>query len=418
MGHFRDDSEVVAKEKGEIQMRHQTVAGAAIALAFSSSSFAGNLFLDTFDTDTSANWTVNQGPGTNDAVFSFDYSTLGIPSAPNSTGGTTRGLRLRANVPPGAPTFGGLSVSPTGLSLSGNYMIRADVFLQAPGPFPAGGTGSTQVTGMGLGTAGVTAQWAGGVQDSVWFGATGDGGSSVDFRAYSRDAGTGYPDGSTVFAATGTGNRNNTHPYYTAFFTGVQPPAAQQTLFPGSQTGTTAPGAAGMTWREYRIVYYGGIAKFSIDGLLIATVDVANLNNPVAGSNILLNQHDINATQTTAALADLLAGIFDNVRVDSLLLGDIDEDGVVNNQDIAPFVAGLTGGTLSPSAAFNADVNQDGVLNNQDIAPFVALLTGGGSRPLADLAGDPEFAPLVALVPEPASLSFLAVGALALRRRR
>ena len=395
-------------------LRHACLAAAVAA----SPALAGNLFLDDFDTDTSANWTVNQGPGTTDAVFSFDYSTLGIPSAPNTTGGTTKGLRLRANVPTGAATFGGLSVSPTGLSLSGDYMIRADVFLQAPGPFPAGGTGSTQVTGMGLGTAGVTPQWAGGVQDSLWFGATGDGGSSVDFRAYSPDAGTGYPDQSPVFAATGAGNRNNTHPYYQAFFTGVEPPLAQQSLFPASQTGTTSLGAAGMAWREYRIVYFGGVAKFSIDGLLIATVDMANLSNPVAGSNILLNQHDINSSQTTTDLADLLAGIFDNVRVDSLLLGDINEDGVINNQDIGPFVAALTGGTLSPSAAFNADVNGDGIVNNQDIAPFVDLLTGAGSRPLADLASDPQFAPLVALVPEPMSLSLLALGMLALRRRR
>ena len=56
------------------------------------------------------------------------------------------------------------------------------------------------------------------------------------------------------------------------------------------------------------------------------------------------------------------------------------------------------------------------MVNNQDIAPFVALLTG--PRPLSEFANDPDFAPLIALVPEPASLSLLALGGLALRRRR
>jgi autotransporter-associated beta strand protein len=99
------------------------------------------------------------------------------------------------------------------------------------------------------------------------------------------------------------------------------------------------------------------------------------------------------------------------------LVGDIDVSGAVNNQDIAPFVALLTGGTPSGAVGFAADVDGNGVVNNQDIAPFVALLTGG--RPLADVAGDPEFAPLVALVPEPGTLSLLAAaGVLGLRRRR
>ena len=106
------------------------------------------------------------------------------------------------------------------------------------------------------------------------------------------------------------------------------------------------------------------------------------------------------------------------ILTDFATRGDVDRDGAINNQDIAPFVAVLTGTPpVAPSAlGFAADVDGNGVVNNQDIAPFVALLTG--PRPLAELANDPDFAPLIALVPEPASLSLLALGGLALRRRR
>jgi hypothetical protein len=66
--------------------------------------------------------------------------------------------------------------------------------------------------------------------------------------------------------------------------------------------------------------------------------------------------------------------------------GDLDRNGVVNNQDIAAFVQGLTDPSAY-SAAFGhaplavGDVNGDGAFNNQDIAPFVALLTGGRPTP-------------------------------------
>jgi hypothetical protein len=61
-----------------------------------------------------------------------DYGTVGIPPAPHTTNATTRGLKLEANV--GAPTFTGLSVSPTGKGFDGDYRLSFDMWINYNGP--------------------------------------------------------------------------------------------------------------------------------------------------------------------------------------------------------------------------------------------------------------------------------------------
>ncbi len=276
-------------------------------------------FLDNFDADHTSAWTVNKSTGANanDANshtnFFFDYSTVGIASAPNS-GGTTRGLRMDANTAGGI--FSGLSVSPTGQSFIGDYRLRLDMWMNFIGPAPAGGSGSTQAAGAGVGTAGTVAQWAGGAQESVHFSMTLDGNSSVDWRAYSSVAPSGYLAASGVFAA-GTGTspdaRNNSHPYY-AQFGGIAPPAAQATLFP-TQTGNTVVGSAGFAWRDVIIDKVGSIVTWSVDGLKIATVDSSTAT--LGDSNILLNYFDTNSSSSTDTTGMNFA-LYDNVRVQAL----------------------------------------------------------------------------------------------------
>jgi hypothetical protein len=285
------------------------VLTAALAQAGKDAS-AQSLFSANFETDTTANWTVNKATADNFADFFFDYSTVGIPAAPHSVAGTTRGLKLQAN--PSAGVFSGLSVSPTGQHFTGSYTVRFDLWMNYNGPLPAGGNGSTQVTSYGLGTGGTTAQWAGGTQDSVWFGATGDGGSSVDYRAYSPAYPTGAVPTNGVFTAgtsTSPDARNNTHPYY-AQFGGATAPAAQLTLFP-EQTGATGAGAAGMAWRDVVITKEGSVVKWWIDGLSLAGVDISGLS---LMDNIFFGQFDINATSSSGVDA-MIFGLIDNVQV-------------------------------------------------------------------------------------------------------
>ena len=56
----------------------------------------------------------------------------------------------------------------------------------------------------------------------------------------------------------------------------------------------------------------------------------------------------------------------------SILLGDVNLDGVVDLLDVAPFVELLA----NQGFQAEADVNSDGLVNLLDVAPFIAILTG------------------------------------------
>ena len=68
---------------------------------------------------------------------------------------------------------------------------------------------------------------------------------------------------------------------------------------------------------------------------------------------------------------------FDNIEISSvpelieILLGDIDQNGVVNFLDISPFIGLLSSGQFQAEA----DTNEDGVVNFLDISPFITILS-------------------------------------------
>ncbi|MBK9138353.1 MAG: hypothetical protein IPM17_06245 [Verrucomicrobia bacterium] len=326
------------------------------------------LFTENFDSNPAANWVVNQGPSDGVADFFFDYSTVGVPPAPG-TSAPTRGLKLQANLTSGV--FGGLSVSPAGQSFSGNYRLRFDLWQNFNGPFPDGGPGSTQIAGAGIGTAGTTPQWPGGTQDSLWFAATGDGGSGVDYRAYSPAAPTGYTEASGIFAANA---RDNGNPYY-AELGRETAPDNQLALFP-TQTGATYPGTMGMQWRDVVITKQGNTVTWHVDGLLIATVDVSAIN--FGGGNILFMHSDINAGSSTDPLApDLAFSLVDNVRVEQLPAGPA-EPATITNIAVSGSTVTLT--FTAPGGAPGDFAVVGGAAVNGPYAPEVATITSTGAN--------------------------------------
>lgn len=315
----------------------------AFAMAACATSVHGAAFLfsESFDSDPSANWTVNSwlgaptssgGSAANSADFFFDYSSAGIPSAPNSIGGTTRGLKLQANISGSGPVSGlppGISVSPTGQSFTGDYSLRFDWWSNFIGGttggigFAGGGSGSTQLSTFGVLTSGNLANYIGS-SDGVFYGATADGASAADYRAYSVTAKSGYStattgvNGQNVFAA---GSQQNTNAYYaTPFPGGKSAPLIQQTTYPTTQFGTTLVGTPSFTWNDVLIEKIGSTITWTVNGTLLATTNTAGFATPTAGNNILFGQADtsVGAGTPAATFQALDFSLIDNVRVQGI----------------------------------------------------------------------------------------------------
>jgi hypothetical protein len=326
------------------------------------------LYTEDFDTDHSANWLLkanegfgqspSDGVGEPDATadFFFDYSDVGIPSAPNSTGGTTRGMKIQANLIAGI--FGAASASPVGQSFTGDYKVKFDMWGNYVGDptlgLTPGGVGQSMMVTSGIMVDGVTGV-APGVLEGVWFAAMVDGGSTADFRAYSKEREISYQlpidaavldevgqpiDGHATYHG-GVVNRNSSQQFYMDNFGGVSAPAAQVSEYP-QQLGTTPLGSVGMEWHAVEIAKIGNLVTWTMDGVLLITVDMTNFvsTDLPDGNNIFFGHSDINAgSSAEPSRFDLQFALFDNIVVEAVEVGqdgDHNGDGVV---DTADFVA-------------------------------------------------------------------------------
>lgn len=289
-------------------------------------AFGQTLYTEGFDVAINPNtWTVNaSGNGTDKTVdYFFDYSTVGIPSAPNSTGGSTRGMKLQANL--SANIAGGINVSPNGKSFTGDYALRFDLWSNFIGAEVGstdplldglweGGGSSTKFSLYGILSSGVGENYMTGgrlgVAEALYFANSGDGQSGFDFRVHGPGTATDHGPGgfrSTVETGSATPANNydpvldagvsfaDTYPVghpdegltnrgvfldptvpfdpndsnitdgflYQAAFPSVAAPG-QAALYPATQFDTTMTGAAGMAWRQMEIKKQGNTVTWSV----------------------------------------------------------------------------------------------------------------------------------------------------------
>jgi hypothetical protein len=276
------------------------------------------LYADNFDADSSGDWAVHKSTDDTAVTFGYDYSADGIPAAPNSDG-TTIGVKLEANI--AAPTGAeAVSISPVGANFTGDYEVTFDMWINANGPFPGGGGGSTEFFTAGVGTTGDHLQWASDSADGAWFGVTGEGGSgnSGDFRAHIGGARQAAESGAYAAGITGD-SRNNTNAHYADAFPGQSPPAAQAAAFPDKQTGALANGAVGFAWRQVTITKIGDSVTWAIDGVTIATLD-QSLGAFTTEGNIFIGYYDAFSSVSDNRATSF--GLVDNLVVINLGAGD------------------------------------------------------------------------------------------------
>jgi hypothetical protein len=276
------------------------------------------LFSDDFQTDSSALWQVNMADPADCLVdFAWDYSTVGIPVAPGTTDGSTKGMRMRCGNT--ILQIDGLSLSPLDKHFTGDYRLKFDMWINYNGPMPDGGAGSTQNLDAGVGTVGNIVVWLNNPSaDGVWFSATGDGADGYTGGDYNALIGQNIQNDDTGFYAAGTGApnsgiRDNWHAYY-SMWGGQAAPAAQLALYP-NQTGVAYSGNAGMAWHTVVITKTNDVVTWVIDGMPVATV--TNTSLPF-GDNVFVGYQDLFASGNLSDVPAMSFGLVDNLRVESL----------------------------------------------------------------------------------------------------
>ena|GEM_PF-2883443 len=262
------------------------------------------------DMDDGTDWTVNVSSGDTAWEFGWDFTSMGIPPSP---GGSTTGLWMAANLVYPSDVQK-VVATPTDFTIGGRYTVEFDFWCNANGPFPGGGSGSTEFVGGGVGYNGTTAD-----RNGALLIITGEGGSSRDWRLYKN---TGEQ-----FVASGqydVDTNNNWGIDLSSYFPSQTPPQYQQDNYP-QQTGQTNPGSGGFAWYHMRItvdsdaigVGYNnnpGIANFTVDGLSIGTIDNSNLGTVVAMTgNIEVMYADL--FSSVSDNAELSFGVVDNLVV-------------------------------------------------------------------------------------------------------
>lgn len=248
----------------------------------------------TSELDSDAGWTVVADADT-DFEFGFDYTTFGIPANPNSSAGTTTGLKMSANITSGVASA--ISASPDGVSVSGDYQLTTDFWLN----FNTSG-GTTEFIGayVGYDTSVSPLNGIGILGDS-------DGDSGADYRIFS--------DAGVASGAVQVASRNNSEADIAAAFPGQAVPDAQgdAALFDPTNTIVTAlDGTLGFAWHTLTIDVSGGVADLSIDGFSFGTVDASSDPAALEGG-VALAFADLFSSVSTKP--EFSFGVFDNVTV-------------------------------------------------------------------------------------------------------
>jgi hypothetical protein len=284
-------------------------------------SFAA-LLADNFNSVTSAaNYTVVTSDATSSfPTYAYDYSVMGIPSAPNS-GGSTLGLKLDANS--AAPAAAEAVTLHTVTSFIGDYTVKFDAWLNVNGPFPAGGSGSTNYLGAGVGGDGTTNNFVANTGKGGWTAVNGECGSGIDYRLY-KDAALQGVATAQYAAGTAANARNGLNGYYNILGNvdvSNLPVQGVNNGGPAQQNGTSYQGSFGMAWHQVTLYVdadggTGGApaVQWWIDNLPIGTLN-AGIGAFSSNGSVTLSYSD--PTSNMSDLPTHSFALIDNLVVDA-----------------------------------------------------------------------------------------------------
>jgi len=244
--------------------RHRALSLLTLGSLSTVSASAQVFITDNFEGNSSANYTVvNDGTPDGTTNFAFDYVAAGLPLAPRSQPGSSKGLRFTVNDTAGA--VDALTAFHNTAITAPHYRLTVDVWMN----FIVGGF-TTEHAHVGVGGDGLTFnQLFSPISGSgAYIAFDGDGGSNSDYRWFRSPLNT--PPGETANTTL-----PNTHPSYLGngsnnsgtFF---------QNLFPSPPA--SIAGSPGNVWTTVTIDVdnVNGVISFFFDGVLTFQGDFAN----------------------------------------------------------------------------------------------------------------------------------------------
>lgn len=327
-------------------------------------------FSDNFDSDTTANWNINKSQSSDIVTFGYDYSVIdGIPKAPHTTNGTTKGLKLEANVT--AAVAAGISLSPKNGNYTGDYRIRFDAWINYPGDLAGGSSDSTEWIAAGVGTTGDHAILPA-LGDGIWFDADGDGSSTVaaDFEAFRGTT-------SLLVGAANDPWVGHSQASASSYFAEFGNEIAPQPQIDAGQSGSTYTGSLGFAWHDMVITKQGTNVTWSVDGLPFAAVAT---NGATLSTNVFIGYYDGSANIN--ALPQFAFVIFDNFRVENLSVSAAQITGIRISGPNA--VISFTGAAGDSSSAFT--VQSSSTVNGTYANDLTANITGSSGSYQATIA--------------------------------
>jgi hypothetical protein len=142
----------------------------------------------------------------------------------------------------------------TNSQILGDYVVRFDTWLNVNGPFPEGGSGSTNYLTAGVGSNGTTNNHVTFTGNGGWTAVNGENGNGTDYRLY-KDATLQGVATAQYAAGTASNARNGLHGYYDQFGSvnvSNLPVQGVNNGGPAQQNGISYAGSFGMAWHTVR----------------------------------------------------------------------------------------------------------------------------------------------------------------------